>query len=667
MRPSNQRVPDRGFKLSSNGLWIACVMAMLASVGRQAATVQGADLEALRYHHPGLVVDLGVGLYAYPLPIDFDRDGDLDLVLSCPDTPFNGTYVCENPDGAGVRHPVFRAPRRISRGVPNVRVSIVDGQARVVGPACEYLDFLRTGLESPTTWNLPTEIHEPVGPRAKKLRFNQWQLVDLNADGAHDLVIGVDDWSDYGWDNAYNAQGEWTHGPLHGFVYWLPNEGTNASPRYGIAQRLKTTEREIDVYGWPSPNLADFDRDGDLDLVCGEFLDGFTYFENIGTAQAATFAPGRRLQHQGQPLRLDLQMILPVSVDWDSDGDIDLVVGDEDGRVALVEHTGQVVDGMPHFLPPYYFQQEADLVKCGALSTPCGWDWDADGDEDLVSGNTAGYIEWFENLGPTAEAPTPRWAPPRRVTADGHTIRIQAGPNGSIQGPCEAKWGYTTLSIADWDHDELPDMIINSIWGRIQWFRNVGSRTQPAFAAAQDVRVAWPTTPPKPQWTWWNPDPSQLVTQWRTTPVVTDWNRDGLNDLVMLDHEGYLAWFRRARDTGGGLRLLPGQRIFYVDDQATPFRMNEREAGGSGRRQIHLVDWDQDGLLDLLRDGTNVDWYRQSADSSPTNVRWLTQGALAERKLANHSTAPTTVDWNRNGLKDLVVGAEDGHFYFLLR
>ena len=25
--------------------------------------------------------------------------------------------------------------------------------------------------------------------------------------------------------------------------------------------------------------LADFDQDGDLDLICGEFLDGFTYFK----------------------------------------------------------------------------------------------------------------------------------------------------------------------------------------------------------------------------------------------------------------------------------------------------------------------------------------------------------------------------------------------------
>ena len=41
---------------------------------------------------------------------------------------------------------------------------------------------------------------------------------------------------------------------------------------------------------------------------------------------------------------MDLEMIVPAAIDWDRDGDIDLIVGDEDGRVALVEHTGQIVE-----------------------------------------------------------------------------------------------------------------------------------------------------------------------------------------------------------------------------------------------------------------------------------------------------------------------------------
>ena len=66
-----------------------------------------------------------------------------------------------------------------------------------------------------------------------------------------------------------------------------------------------------------------------------------------------------------------------------------------------------------------------------------------------------------------------------------------AGPNGSIQGPAEAKWGYTTLSVADWDGDGLPDIVVNSIWGRVEWLRNVGTRTAAAAgrAAADRGRV----------------------------------------------------------------------------------------------------------------------------------------------------------------------------------
>lgn len=41
-------------------------------------------------------------------------------------------------------------------------------------------------------------------------------------------------------------------------------------------------EEEFDVYGMLFFNVVDFDGDGDLDLICGEFLDGLIYFENVG-------------------------------------------------------------------------------------------------------------------------------------------------------------------------------------------------------------------------------------------------------------------------------------------------------------------------------------------------------------------------------------------------
>ncbi|MBC8003687.1 MAG: VCBS repeat-containing protein [Opitutaceae bacterium] len=373
------------------------------------------------------------------------------------------------------------------------------------------------------------------------------------------------------------------------------------------------------------------------------------------------FAGGRRLSYQGRPLVMDLQMIVPVAFDWDRDGDLDLVVGDEDGRVALVENTGKLMDGLPQFLPPRYFQQEAAEVKFGALATPVGVDWDGDGDTDILCGNTAGCIALIENLSGLGVA-APKWAAPKYLEADGHVIRIQAGANGSIQGPAEAKWGYTTLSVADWDGDGLPDVVVNSILGRVMWYRNVGTPKQPRLAAAQPVEVEWTGAQPTLAWGWLRPEGRGLLTQWRTTPVAVDFNQDGLTDLVMLDHEGFLAFFER-RKREGKMVLLPPQRVF-CDERGNPLRLNSGEAGKSGRRKLCIVDWDGDGKLDVMVNSQNANWLRQ-IDAQGGKYFFKDMGNVGDRNIEGHDTSPTPVDWDDNGVSDLLIGAEDGHLYFV--
>lgn len=646
---------------------VGCCLMMVAGTAR----TEG--LERLKYNHPGLTVDLGVGLWAWPVPCDADGDGDFDLIVSCPDKPSNGVWLFENPARNGKasteKFPVFKPGKRLSNTVHYVTPSYVDGKLRVLTPGAEYPGFERTGLERRIALPVPANFYRPEGqqPKGPKVRHNQWRYADYDGDGALDLLVGIEDWSFYGWDDGWNSQGEWTNGPLHGFVLLHRNTGTTSAPQYAPPVKLEAAGQPIDVFGCPSPNLADFDSDGDLDLLCGEFLDGFTYFQNTGSRREPKYADGRRLTHAGgKPLVMDLEMIVPVAFDWDRDGDLDLIVGDEDGRVALVENTGDFqADRTPQFREPRYFQQEADTLKCGALATPVGDDWDADGDTDILSGNTAGYIEFFENLS-GAHVAAPRWAAPRRLAAAGKPFRVLAGPNGSVQGPAEAKWGYTTFSIADWNSDGLPDIVLNSILGRVQWLRNVGSRTQPQLAAAQPVEVAWPHGSahgvPKPAWTWWTPTGSELVTQWRTTPVVFDFNHDGLLDLAMLDPEGYLSFYERAtRD--GQLVLLPPRRAF-ADEQGQPLRLNARTAGGSGRRKLCVADWDGDGRFDFLLNSANADFLRQ-IDTGQGVWRFRNAGTLAQQNIEGHDVSPGVVDFDGNGIVDFLGGAEDGRFYFL--
>lgn len=627
---------------------------IVASVMQQTLTF-AADLQPLKYNNPGLVVDLAVGLWAWPLPMDYDFDGDMDLVVSCPDVPYNGTYLFENPGPGSAREimPVFKPAIRIGRGLQNLQVSLVKGRPRVLEPGKEYTSFRERQLSNPQDLGIRPDFHEG------KVRANQWKYADYDGDGLQDLIIGIEDWQDYGWDNAFNERGEWTNGPLHGYVYWAKNVGTQASPKYAKPTKIVVEGKAADVYGMPSPNLEDFDQDGDLDLLCGEFVDKFTYFENIGNRIKPKYKAGRILLQGENPLRVDLCMMVSVAVDWDNDGHIDLVVGQEDGRVMLIRHTGEIKDGMPQFDQPRYFQQQADNLKFGALATPVGVDWDKDGDEDLIVGNTAGEIGFIENL--DGQCP-PRWAAPVLLSADGEVIRIQAGSNGSIQGPCEEKWGYTTLSVADWNNDGLLDLIVNSILGKVTWYENVGSPRNPRLAAEQSIEVEWIGKNPKPAWVWWNPKGKELVTQWRTTPGVLDLNNDGLMDLVMLDQEGYLCWLERIK-LDDKLLLQPPKRVF-LDESGRPFRLTEGVAGASGRRKLHFEDWDGDGSKDLLVNSENIKFLNMTGwHDGVLHLKAI--GNVVQKRLAGHDTSPTTVDWNADGHRDLLIGAEDGHFYYV--
>ncbi|MFY8058452.1 MAG: FG-GAP repeat domain-containing protein, partial [Planctomycetaceae bacterium] len=508
------------------------------------------ELRQLVYHHPGLEVDLGVGLWAWPIPMDADADGDLDLVVSCPDKPSNGLWFFENAEGRTSEHrfPVFRPGRFLGRTVHYVMPSYVGGQVRILSPGYEYVSIFEGGLGQRKKLSVDASFHKPQGrqPKGPKVRHNQWRYCDYDADGRTDLIVAIEDWSFYGWDDAWDQSGKWVNGPLHGWVYVFLNRGSETAAAYEQPFRVQAGGRDLDVFGCPSPNFEDFDGDGDLDLICGEFLDGLTWFENVGSRAEPEYSAGVRLRAEsGQPLVMDLQMIVPVAIDWDLDGDVDLVVGDEDGRVGLLENvtvTGQ--RGAPVFRAPVYFRQQAEALKCGALATPVGVDWDGDGDTDLVSGNTAGYVEVFHNLSGAGVA-EPRWSAGERLRVGGDVFRVQAGLNGSIQGPAEAKWGYTTLSVADWDADGLPDIIYNSILGRVSWLKNEGTRAEPRFRESRPVDVEWVGAQPELAWGWLRPEGAGLLTQWRTTPVAVDLNRDGLMDLVMLDHEGYLAFFER--------------------------------------------------------------------------------------------------------------------------
>src|SRR5688572_20212674 len=85
------------------------------------------------------------------------------------------------------------------------------------------------------------------------------------------------------------------------------------------------------------PFAVDWDGDKDLDLVVGNFTGTFYLFKGEGKGR---FLPApEQLKADDHPLKIEGHHSDPFVVDWDGDGDLDLLSGSSDGGVQLAENS----------------------------------------------------------------------------------------------------------------------------------------------------------------------------------------------------------------------------------------------------------------------------------------------------------------------------------------
>jgi hypothetical protein len=92
----------------------------------------------------------------------------------------------------------------------------------------------------------------------------------------------------------------------------------------------------------------------------------------------------------------------PFAVDWDGDGHLDLVVGNFAGTFYWFRGEGKGA-----FQPkPEAIKAGKELLRVeGHHSDPFAIDWDGDGDLDLLSGSAGGGVQWAENAAGAGKLP----------------------------------------------------------------------------------------------------------------------------------------------------------------------------------------------------------------------------------------------------------------------
>jgi hypothetical protein len=174
-------------------------------------------------------------------------------------------------------------------------------------------------------------------------------------------------------------------------------------------QRLESTpERPIGITGTASAaHAADWDSDGDYDLIIGTISGKVYLIQNEGTPESYAFGREQHLRAGGQQIDVE-RSAGPFAADWDGDGDLDLLVGADDGNVSLYCNTGTnkspELASAVQLVPPVErtsYQHPPKDVRRGSRSKICVTDWNEDGRLDLLVGDFA-----FQE--PNLPEPTPK-------------------------------------------------------------------------------------------------------------------------------------------------------------------------------------------------------------------------------------------------------------------
>jgi hypothetical protein len=155
--------------------------------------------------------------------------------------------------------------------------------------------------------------------------------------------------------------------------------------------------KQVGITGTASAaHAADWDGDGDLDLVVGDIRGNVHLLPNEGTAKAWSFGPHRPLQAAGAAIRVPGDAG-PFVADWDGDGRADLLVGAGDGSVTLFRNGGKpkepaleagrlLVRPQGERRPP---EGAKPAERPGMRAKACAADWNGDGRLDLLVGDFA--------------------------------------------------------------------------------------------------------------------------------------------------------------------------------------------------------------------------------------------------------------------------------------
>jgi len=307
-------------------------------------------------------------------------------------------------------------------------------------------------------------------------------------------------------------------GTMGGWLRFIPNHG---KPHIVMAEGMPCS-----FGGYSSVEVADWEGDGDLDFIGGNETGFVQLIENISTPARTQFKTARQIPnvYAARWMFIDDEdperpygQSKPAYVDWDNDGDLDLLVGNNSNRVAYFENVG--TRKSPKFAKAVRLLHDQG-EHFSFRSRPAPVDYNHDGLMDLIAGSAGPrdrndskdiaislYLRYRDEKGQLRlRAPMPL------KDMEGRELRT----------PIPYHHGF---EVADWDGDGDFDILTNEKT-QLVLYRNLGS----GFKRELILYGGKPLS----------------VSHHETSIKAIDWDKDGQLDLITGGESGWVYYFGRA-------------------------------------------------------------------------------------------------------------------------
>ena len=335
--------------------------------------------------------------------------------------------------------------------------------------------------------------------------------LDINNDGKRDLLVAPN-----GTNAIENVENVWLY----------ENNGTDNAPVFNFEQSNFMVEEMLDFGTGAHPALVDYNADGLLDIVVGNwsyFVSGgvkdarLALLENTGTATQPAFElvddDWLNFSQYSNPAH----NFTPTFGDMDDDGDMDMLVGENSGSFFYLENTAGAGNPIQYGTPIFPYMN-IDLPQA---PTPQIIDLNRDGLKDIVTGLRQGVIVFFPNIG-TASIP----AFESDHTDTTNIIKLgdfSTDENGDTEG-------YCAPFFVDIGTDFM--LFSGSDWGGLYKVSDIENNLDSGFIVETmhfgNIREGS-----------------------RMHPVIADIDSDGILDMIIGNHRGGLSAFSTGLNMNG--------------------------------------------------------------------------------------------------------------------